>query len=148
MSQAPHIPHHEPATAAPGVRAVPKQKPTAQELALPPIPPRDPAGGPPDISAIVAAACFVLKVPAPNLRTNSRHMRVVAARRVISRLAREETCLSYPEIAPWISLAAGHTTAIEGEKKLARELDQPVPFPVEGVKTWGDLVDKVRGMLP
>lgn len=135
-----------------GFPASRKQKPVEAELALPlpplPTPPQPPERTrPAKIGDIILYTLLTLRVPPEHLGDKNRHPRVVAARRVITRLARRHTLLSYPEIARAIDRPS-HSTVITADQRLGELMHKPVNFELPGITTWADLLAAIERRIP
>jgi chromosomal replication initiation ATPase DnaA len=95
---------------------------------------------------ILNVVCYLLEVTAEDLASGSRHPRIVAARRYITRLSREFTTLSYPEIASRIG-RPNHSTVITQYQKLADQMHDLLKFGGHGNSTNAMMLAKLRAML-
>lgn len=94
------------------------------------------------IETIIVHTCTALAIDAGDLSGKTRHKRVVAARAVITYLARQFTTMSFPEIARAIG-RPNHSTVITALQRLQRQLeaDEPVEAPgAPEARTLGVLV--------
>jgi len=82
------------------------------------------------METIIVHTCTALAIDAADLSGKTRHKRVVAARAVITYLARQFTTMSFPEIARAIG-RPNHSTVITALQRLQRQLeaDEPVEAP-------------------
>ncbi len=76
---------------------------------------------------IITETCALLRVERAEFTGKGRHKRVVMARALVARLARELTTLSYPEIARAMG-RPNHSTIITACKKLASDLESSPPL--------------------
>lgn len=74
------------------------------------------------IDTILREVCQLLRVETEDLFGRGRHRRVVLARGVSVRLARELTTLSYPEIARALH-RPNHSTVITADRRIERQAD-------------------------
>lgn len=74
------------------------------------------------IETIIAHTCSALAIDSADLSGKTRHKRVVAARALITHLARQYTTLSFPEIARAIG-RPNHSTVITAFQRLAKQLE-------------------------
>lgn len=80
------------------------------------------ARGPIRLDTIIRAVCEQVRVSTEDLFGRGRHRRVVIARGLIVRLARELTTMSYPEIARGIK-RPNHSTVITAYNRIGRQID-------------------------
>lgn len=74
------------------------------------------------IETIITHTCSALAIDQADLSGKTRHKRVVAARALITHLARQYTTLSFPEIARAIG-RPNHSTVITAFQRLAKQLE-------------------------
>lgn len=82
------------------------------------------------IDAIIAETCTALAIDPRDLSGKTRHKRVVAARALITHLARQLTTMSFPEIARAIG-RPNHSTVITAFQRLQKQIaaDEAVEAP-------------------
>ncbi len=85
-------------------------------------PARQKVRGPIRLDAIIGAVCEQVRVTAEDLFGRGRHRRVVIARGLIVRLARELTTMSYPEIARGMQ-RPNHSTVITAYNRIGRQIE-------------------------
>lgn len=98
---------------------------------------------------ILDCACAELRVEVSEVLGRSRHRRAVLVRAISTKLAREMTTASYPEIARALG-RPNHSTVITAGKRLERQLAEGelCQCPPELVATTiADMVDRVRVAL-
>jgi chromosomal replication initiator protein len=101
------------------------------------------------IDAVVDEVCARLVVNRAELMGTVRHRRVVAARGLITYLARELTTLSYPEIAQALG-RKHHSTVHTAAKRVARDLREQRRIDVGengDAVTLNELVDQLRHQI-
>lgn len=81
---------------------------------------------PVQFDAILREVCQLLRVEPEDLFSRGRHRRVVLARALSVRIARELTTLSYPEIARALH-KPNHSTVITADQRIGRQMDQGEP---------------------
>ncbi len=86
------------------------------------VPVRQNVRGPIRLDAIIRAVCEQTRVTTEDLFGRGRHRRVVIARGLIVRLARELTTMSYPEIARGMQ-RPNHSTVITAYNRIGRQID-------------------------
>ncbi len=74
------------------------------------------------METILREACGLLRVEAEDLFGKGRHRRVVLARGLIVRVARELTTMSYPEIARGLH-RPNHSTVITANQRIGRQME-------------------------
>jgi chromosomal replication initiator protein len=107
------------------------------------------SGKPVRIDAIIVHTCTALAIDQGDLAGKTRHKRVVAARAIITHLARQFTTLSFPEIARAIG-RPNHSTVITALQRLQRQLetDEPVDAPgAPEARTLGALIRQLASSL-
>ncbi|MDQ7014608.1 MAG: DnaA/Hda family protein [Planctomycetota bacterium] len=85
-------------------------------------PARQKVRGPIRLDTIIGAVCEQVRVTTEDLFSRGRHRRVVIARGLIVRLARELTTMSYPEIARGMK-RPNHSTVITAYNRIGRQID-------------------------
>lgn len=101
------------------------------------------------IELILREVCHQLRVEPEDLYGSGRHRRVVLARGLVVRLARELTTLSYPEIARALG-RPNHSTVITAQQRIGRQMEQGTPVdcgPDLAGLTIADLGARVRGRI-
>ncbi len=101
------------------------------------------------LDAILREVCQQLRVEPEDLFGKGRHRRVVLARGLVVRLARELTTLSYPEIARGMH-KPNHSTVITADQRIGRQMELAIPAdcgPDLAGLTIADLAARVRGRL-
>lgn len=101
------------------------------------------------METILREACVQLRVEAEDLFGKGRHRRVVLARGLIVRLARELTTLSYPEIARGLG-RPNHSTVITANQRIGRQLESGTLAdcgPDLAGLTIADLLTRIRGRV-
>lgn len=114
------------------------------------------------ISTIIDVVCQAVQVDATELLCKLRHARLIMARRLIVRLGRDLTHLSFPDLAAKIQPASiyapapNHSSAISAVKRYEAMKDYPVRKllaaddtigPAFGDETMADLCDRLREKL-
>lgn len=105
--------------------------------------------GPVRLETIVREVCEQMRVSREDLFGSGRHRRVVLARGLIVRLARELTTMSYPEIARGLH-RPNHSTVITAFNRTGRQIEAGEPAacgPDLAGLTVGDLLDRLRAAL-
>lgn len=101
------------------------------------------------IDAITAEVCRAVRIEPGELVGSGRHRRVVLARGLISRLARELTTLSFPDIARALH-RPNHSTVITAHRRISGQMDRGESVQVgpdlAGV-TVTELVSGIRARL-
>ncbi|VAX36490.1 Chromosomal replication initiator protein DnaA [hydrothermal vent metagenome] len=101
------------------------------------------------LETILREACAQLRVEAEDLFGKGRHKRVVLARGLIVRLARELTTLSYPEIARGLR-RPNHSTVITANQRIGRQMEADTLAdcgPDLAGLTIADLLARIRGRV-
>lgn len=98
---------------------------------------------------IIDRAVEIIGVDFEDLYGDGRHERVVCARAIITRMCREFTCKSYPEIAKELH-RPNHSTVCTSEarlhERLARGRGNPWRTLADG-RDWQDILDEVRAAV-
>jgi chromosomal replication initiator protein len=98
---------------------------------------------------ILEEVCHQLRVETEDIFGSGRHKRVVLARGIAVRLARELTTLSYPEIARGLG-RPNHSTVITAYQRIGRQMEQDTTVdnsPEFTGLTIADLLARVRGRI-
>ncbi|HED52928.1 MAG TPA: AAA family ATPase [Phycisphaerales bacterium] len=96
---------------------------------------------------ICEAVCRALEIEARELGQSGRHRRVVMARAIITRLCRQLTTLSYPEIARKMG-KTNHSTVITAHQRIEKQLDDTIALglPIDGL-TIAQFADRLTRRL-
>jgi chromosomal replication initiator protein len=101
------------------------------------------------LEAIRDEVCRTMRVEPTDLLGSGRHARVVLARGLIVRLARELTAMSFPEIARGLK-RPNHSTVITAHKRVCSQLESGAMLKIgsdfAGL-TLADLLARVRGRV-
>ena len=93
--------------------------------------------------------CRLLSIDPGELYSKGRHRRVVLARGVIVRLARELTTMSFPEIARGLGRSS-HSTVVTAHTRVLGQIKRAEPLRIgsdfEG-QTIGELIEMLRGCV-
>jgi chromosomal replication initiator protein len=101
------------------------------------------------IDAIIAETCTALAIDPRDLSGKTRHKRVVAARALITHLARHLTTMSFPEIARAIG-RPNHSTVITAFQRLQKQMEAEEPVEAPGApeaRTLGALARQLMNAV-